>query len=42
MRVLYVNTNFYGGGAEKVARQLYFGMGKYSVDTFFCQGTKKK
>lgn len=43
MKVLYVNTAYYGGGAEKIARQLYDGMYKtYYIDTIFLAGKTKK
>ena len=38
-RILYVNTRFYGGGAEKIARQLYEGVQKDPrFETFFLEG----
>ena len=38
MRILYVNTYFNGGGAEKVMRQLYFGLKKQDVETYCMAG----
>lgn len=39
MNILLVNVNFNGGGAEKVARQLFYGLKeKYRVDTIFVAG----
>lgn len=38
MKILYINSGFRGGGAEKVARQLYYGMPKYGAETFFAAG----
>lgn len=38
MRVLYLNTKFQGGGAERVARQLYEGIGTEGVDSFMLVG----
>lgn len=41
IRVLYVNTKFCGGGAEKVARQLYEGESlNPNIETFFMEGRK--
>lgn len=42
MRILYVNTYYSGGGAEKVARQLYYGMKKRGIETFFLAGRLQK
>ena len=42
MRILYVNTYYSGGGAEKVARQLYHGMKKKGIETFFLAGRLQK
>lgn len=42
MKVLYVNTLFWGGGAEKVARQLYYGMKAKGIETFFVAGRYQK
>lgn len=42
MRILYVNTYYSGGGAEKVARQLYYGMKKKGIETFFLAGRLQK
>ncbi len=43
MKVLYVNTAYYGGGAEKIARQLYDGMYTiYHIETIFLAGKTKK
>lgn len=38
MRVLYVNTYYQGGGAEKVMRQLYEGMGSEEIETYCVAG----
>lgn len=38
MNILYVNTCFWGGGAEKVARQLYYGMKDMDTKTYFIAG----
>lgn len=39
MNILIVNASFTGGGAEKVARQLFYGFhGKYEINTFFMAG----
>ncbi len=39
MNVLIVNSTFTGGGAEKIARQLYYGLSHNSdVNTFFIAG----
>lgn len=42
MKILYVNTLFWGGGAEKVARQLYYGMKDKGIETFFVAGRYQK
>lgn len=42
MRVLYVNTYFQGGGAEKVVRQLFYGMQKERIETFYLVGRWQK
>lgn len=43
MNVLIINTYFMGGGAEKIARQLYYGLKKYDdMNTFFLSGRDKK
>lgn len=38
MRVLYINTKFQGGGAERVARQLFEGIGAQGVDSYMLVG----
>lgn len=39
MNVLIINTNFSGGGAEKIARQLFYGLNEYyGINTFFIAG----
>lgn len=38
MNILYVNTCFWGGGAEKVSRQLYYGLKNEDVKTYFIAG----
>lgn len=39
MNILYVNTQFSGGGAEKVARQLFLKTGeKEEINTYFLGG----
>lgn len=38
MRVLYINTKFQGGGAERVARQLFEGIGAEGVDSYMLVG----
>ncbi len=38
MRVLYLNTKFQGGGAERVARQLYEGIGAEGVESYMLVG----
>ncbi len=39
MNILYVNAYFSGGGAEKVARQLFYGLKEgYGINTFFIAG----
>lgn len=42
MRVLYISTYFQGGGAEKVARQLYYGIQGKDIETFFLAGRWQK
>ncbi len=43
MNILYVNSCFEGGGAEKIARQLYIGVKEYSeINTFFLAGRQGK
>ena len=34
MRILYLNTTYSGGGAEKVTRQIYDGMKKRGHDVY--------
>lgn len=38
MKILYINTYFHGGGAEKVMRQLYEGMRTDDIDTYCIVG----
>lgn len=38
MNVLIVNTYFWGGGAEKISRQLYYGLKEKGIHTFFMSG----
>lgn len=38
MKILYVNACFLGGGAEKIARQLYYGMKDTDTETYFMAG----
>ena len=42
MNILYINTCFWGGGAEKVARQLYYGMKNEDTKTYFMAGRYQK
>ena len=39
-RVLYVNTRYQGGGAERVTRQLYEGIGAEGVESRMIVGTE--
>lgn len=41
MKILYVNTCYQGGGAEKVARQLYWNMKDIGAETYFLSGRSK-
>lgn len=41
MKVLLINTKYQGGGAEKVARQLYQGLPDYGVQTVFLAGRSR-
>ncbi|MCI8566646.1 MAG: glycosyltransferase [Lachnospiraceae bacterium] len=41
MKVLLINTKYQGGGAEKVARQLYQGLPTYGVQTAFLAGRNR-
>lgn len=34
MRILYLNTTYSGGGAEKVTRQIYTGMKKRGHEVY--------
>ena len=38
MKILYVNPCYWGGGAEKIARQLYLGLKDKNIQTFFLAG----
>lgn len=38
MNILIINTTYHGGGASRVARQLYDGMSSYGWQTYFCSG----
>lgn len=38
MRILYISTYFNGGGAEKVMRQLYYGIKKENIETYCIVG----
>ncbi|WP_026527957.1 glycosyltransferase [Butyrivibrio sp. VCD2006] len=42
MNILYINTNLYGGGAEKIARVLFKGMQQYGNNTYFMEGKHTK
>ncbi len=42
MRILYVNTYFNGGGAEKVMRQLYYGIKSDEFETYCLVGRLQK
>lgn len=42
MRILYVNTYFCGGGAEKVVQQLFYGMKKKGIETYCLVGRWQK
>ena len=42
MKILYINTYWNGGGAEKVARQLYYGMRNRGAEVFFLAGRQQK
>lgn len=42
MNILYVNATFWGGGAEKVARQLYYGIKDGNTKTYFAAGRYQK
>lgn len=42
MNVLYINACFWGGGAEKVSRQLYYGLKEYNINTFYLAGRYQK
>lgn len=39
MNVLFINSCFYGGGAEKVTRQLYYGFKSGNFKSYLCIGT---
>ena len=38
MKVLYLNNIYQGGGAEKVTRQLYYGMKNIGVESYLLTG----
>ncbi len=38
MKILYVNPCYWGGGAERIARQLYLGLKDKNTQTFFLSG----
>jgi len=42
VRVLYVNTHYNGGGAEKIARQLFYGIKDFGIETFFLSGRNRR
>lgn len=42
MNLLFINTNFYEGGAAKVARQLYYGMKERGHNVYFLAGYPSK
>lgn len=42
MRILFVSTYFYGGGAEKVMRQLYYGIKEENIETYCIAGRLQK
>lgn len=42
MKVLYINTYFYGGGAELVVRQLYYSMKSEDIETYCVVGRIQK
>lgn len=42
MNILYINASFWGGGAEKVSRQLYYGLKNERVNTFYLAGRYQK
>lgn len=42
IKVLYINALYWGGGAEKIARQLYMGVGEYDISCFFMSGRYQK
>ena len=42
MRILFVSTYFHGGGAEKVMRQLYYGIKKENIETYCMAGRLQK
>lgn len=42
IKVLYINALYWGGGAEKIARQLYMGIGEYDISCFFMSGRYQK
>lgn len=42
MRILFVSTYFHGGGAEKVMRQLYYGVKDENIETYCMAGRVQK
>ena len=42
MKILYVNAIYWGGGAEKIARQLYFSIKDEETQTYFIAGRHQK
>lgn len=42
IKVLYINALYLGGGAEKIARQLYMGVGEYDIAPLFMSGRYQK
>lgn len=38
IKVLYINALYWGGGAEKITRQLYMGVRNYDISSFFMSG----
>lgn len=42
MNILYINTNFTGGGAEKISRVLYEGLKDYGNNTYYLEGQHAK
>lgn len=42
MNILFINACFLGGGAEKVSRQLYYGLKNENINTFYLSGRYQK